>query len=65
MRKEIQEMGAGTVKWFNESQGSRLITQDDGEGVFSHYSFIRSEGFKTRGEGEKVSKVSRALPLIS
>ena len=45
----------GTVKWFNESKGFGFIEQEDGKDVFVHYSAINSEGYKTLGEGDKVS----------
>ena len=45
----------GTVKWFNESKGFGFITQDDGTDIFTHYSAIEGDGFKTLAEGEAVS----------
>jgi CspA family cold shock protein len=39
----------GTVKWFNEAKGL-----ESGPDVFAHFSAIRSEGFKTLAEGQKV-----------
>jgi CspA family cold shock protein len=44
----------GTVKWFNESKGYGFITQDGGQDVFVHYSAIKSDGFKTLAEGDRV-----------
>lgn len=44
----------GTVKWFNESKGFGFIQQDNGADVFVHFSEIRSDGFKTLAEGQRV-----------
>ncbi|MHC1720904.1 MAG: cold-shock protein [Clostridiaceae bacterium] len=45
----------GTVKWFNAEKGFGFITGEDGNDVFAHFSQIKSEGFKTLDEGQKVS----------
>ncbi|MGF1726420.1 transcription antiterminator/RNA stability regulator CspE [Photobacterium nomapromontoriensis] len=46
----------GTVKWFNEEKGFGFITQDNGGAdVFVHFRAITGDGFKTLGEGQKVS----------
>lgn len=45
----------GMVKWFNETKGYGFITTDDGKDVFVHYSAIQGDGFKTLGEGQRVS----------
>jgi CspA family cold shock protein len=45
----------GTVKWFNESKGFGFITPDDGsKDIFVHFSAIKSSGFKTLAEGQRV-----------
>jgi CspA family cold shock protein len=44
----------GKVKWFNESKGYGFIQQDNGPDIFVHYSSIKTDGFKTLAEGQKV-----------
>ena len=46
----------GTVKWFNAEKGFGFINQDNGGAdVFVHFRAIKSEGYKTVTEGQKVS----------
>ena len=44
----------GTVKWFNNSKGFGFLAQENGEDVFVHFTAIRSEGFRSLQEGQKV-----------
>ncbi len=45
----------GIVKWFNEGKGFGFIAPDDGgKDLFAHYSEIRSSGFKTLAEAQRV-----------
>lgn len=44
----------GVVKWFNASKGYGFIQLDDGRDVFVHFSAIRSDGYRTLKEGQRV-----------
>ena len=44
----------GTVKWFNESKGFGFLSQEGGPDVFVHHTEIRTEGYRTLDEGQKV-----------
>ncbi|MBN7276325.1 cold-shock protein [Lactobacillus acetotolerans] len=48
-------MQNGTVKWFNADKGFGFITVSDGKDVFVHFSSIKTDGFKSLEEGQKVS----------
>jgi CspA family cold shock protein len=47
-------MYEGTVKWFNDAKGFGFLSREGGPDVFVHHSEIRSEGFRTLAEGDKV-----------
>ena len=48
-------MGTGTVKWFNERKGFGFIAPDEGgDDLFVHRSNIKTDGFATLQEGQKV-----------
>ena len=48
-------MSTGTVKWFNSSKGFGFINQDDGgEDLFVHHTEIKSGGYASLDEGQKV-----------
>ena len=48
-------MSTGTVKWFNANKGFGFICPTDGgEDLFVHHSEIRTEGYATLEEGQKV-----------
>lgn len=44
----------GTVKWFNNEKGFGFITREKGDDVFVHFKAIRSEGYKSLSEGQRV-----------
>jgi len=45
----------GRVKWFNSQKGFGFIVPDNGgKDLFVHYTAIRSGGYKTLKEGQKV-----------
>jgi CspA family cold shock protein len=48
-------VSTGTVKWFNSSKGFGFINQDDGgNDLFVHHSEIKTEGYASLDEGQKV-----------
>jgi CspA family cold shock protein len=44
----------GRVKWFNPEKGYGFIESENGDDVFVHYSAIKTQGFKTLAEGQRV-----------
>jgi CspA family cold shock protein len=45
----------GTVKWFNAAKGFGFITPDSGgEDLFVHHSEIKTQGYASLDEGQKV-----------
>ena len=50
----MNERETGTVKWFNAEKGYGFISRETGDDVFVHHSEIRSEGFRTLEEGQRV-----------
>jgi len=55
IRKEVDAMAKGTVKWFSDKKGYGFINREDGNDIFVHYSSINMPGFKTLAEGDRVS----------
>jgi CspA family cold shock protein len=49
------QVSTGTVKWFNSSKGFGFITPDDGSNdLFVHHSEIKTTGYASLNEGQKV-----------
>ncbi|ARP86310.1 cold-shock protein [Bordetella genomosp. 9] len=49
-------MATGIVKWFNAEKGYGFIVPDDGsKDLFAHFSQIRTEGYKTLQENQRVT----------
>ncbi|WP_035996166.1 cold-shock protein [Paraburkholderia caribensis] len=49
-------MATGKVKWFNDAKGFGFIQPDDGsDDLFAHFSEVRTEGFKSLKEDQRVS----------
>ena len=48
-------MARGTVKWFNADKGFGFIAPDEGgDDLFVHHSEIRTQGYASLNEGQKV-----------
>jgi CspA family cold shock protein len=48
-------VGTGTVKWFNETKGFGFISPDSGgDDLFVHHSEIKTAGYASLNEGQKV-----------
>jgi len=51
----INTTQTGTVKWFDDGKGFGFITPEQGgKDLFAHFKEIRSEGFKSLSEGQRV-----------
>ncbi len=51
----MSERVTGVVKWFNATKGFGFISNQDGEDLFVHYTYIRdSGGFRSLEEGQEV-----------
>ena len=49
-------MATGTVKWFSDQKGYGFIKPDDGaKDLFVHHSEIRTEGYASLDENQKVT----------
>ena len=50
----MAEREVGSVKWFNNTKGYGFIERDQEQDIFVHYSAIRSEGYRSLTEGQRV-----------
>ena len=50
----MNKMEQGTVKWFNSGKGYGFIQCDSGDDIFVHFKAIKTDGFKTLTEGQRV-----------
>ena len=51
-------MDKGTVKWFDSAKGFGFITPDQGgKDLFVHHSEIKTQGYASLDEGQKVEYV--------
>jgi len=49
------QVSTGIVKWFSATKGFGFIVQDDGgEDLFVHHSEIKTSGYASLDEGQKV-----------
>lgn len=54
--KKENKMATGIVKWFNDAKGFGFISQDGGgDDLFVHFSAIKSDGFKSLRENQRVT----------
>lgn len=51
----MAEREEGVVKWFNDAKGYGFIVRKNGPDIFVHHAAIISEGFRSLGEGDKVT----------
>jgi len=50
----MSEQVTGTVKWFDNKKGYGFIERDQGDDVFVHYSEIKTEGYRSLKDGQRV-----------
>jgi CspA family cold shock protein len=48
-------MQTGECKWFDSKKGYGFILRENQPDLFVHFSAIKSEGFKTLYQGDKVT----------
>jgi len=50
----VADREVGTVKWYNDTKGYGVITRENGDDVFVHFTSIRGEGYRTLEDGQQV-----------
>lgn len=45
----------GTVKWFDNKKGFGFVAREGKSDIFVHFRAIKSDGYKSLDEGQKVS----------
>jgi CspA family cold shock protein len=63
-------MATGKVKWFNNAKGyGFILTEDESEDLFAHYTSIEMEGYKTLRAGQavkfEITKGDKGLHAVS
>ena len=54
----MSQTQTGTVKWFNDAKGFGFITPESGPDLFVHHNSIKSSGFRSLQEGQRVQFVA-------
>jgi CspA family cold shock protein len=55
VRPKEKNVAKGTVKWFNADKGFGFIAPDDGgDDLFVHHSEVKTGGYASLNEGQKV-----------
>ena len=53
-------MAKGSVKWFNTAKGyGFIVSEDNPDDLFAHFSAIIMKGYKTLVDGEAVAMTPR------
>lgn len=50
----MSERIRGTIKWFNTAKGYGFIARESGDDIFIHYTALKSDGYRTLSEGQRV-----------
>ncbi|MFT6388301.1 MAG: CspA family cold shock protein [Cellvibrionaceae bacterium] len=63
-------MATGKVKWFNNAKGyGFILSEDESEDLFAHYTSIEMEGYKTLRAGQavnfEITKGDKGLHAVS
>lgn len=50
----MDNLEQGTVKWFDAKKGYGFIQCDSGKDIFVHFKAIKSDGYRSLTEGQRV-----------